>query len=329
MIRHASYLSVASLLVLSSLALGCDDDGEGDGTGGSTSSSTTTSTTTTTSSAGGSGGTGGAGGSGGFGGAGGGVEAVEIQFAGQVGNAAFDCASTYQLGSASTDVTITDFRLYVHDVRLITANDEEVAVELTQDGLWQHQNLALLDFEDKTGACANGTTPKNTSVRGAVPPGDYVGLAFRVGVPASLDQLDASNANTPSPLNLTAMYWSWTTGYKFLRIDAARTGLTPFNLHLGATGCAGDPALGETRVCSRPNLPSVEFASFDAASDVVIVDYAAALATTDLSLADAGGAPGCMSGLTDPECTPIFPRLGLDLATGASDPSQQALFRIE
>lgn len=322
MIRHASYLSVASFLVLSSLALGCDDDGEGDGSGGSSSTSTTSTSTTSTTSAGGSGGEGGAGG-----GASG--EPVEIQFAGHVGAAAFDCASTYQLGTASTDVTISDFRLYVHDVRLVTATDEEVPVSLTQDGLWQHQDLALLDFEDKTGACANGTTPKNTSVRGTVPPGDYVGLAFEVGVPAALNQLDASSSSTPSPLNLTAMYWSWTTGYKYLRADVARTGLGPFNLHVGATGCSGDPAIGETLSCTRPNVASVRLASFDVASDVVIVDLAAALATTDLSVADAGGAPGCMSGLSDPECGPIFPLLGIDLATGAPDASTQTLFRVD
>src|SRR5690606_25468578 len=98
-------------------------------------------------------------------------------------------------------------------------------------GLWQHENLALLDFEDKTGACANGTTPTNTSVRGTVPPGSYVGLAFDVGVPAALNELDAASSETPSPLNLTAMYWSWTTGYKYLRVDVARTApLGPFNL---------------------------------------------------------------------------------------------------
>lgn len=323
MTRHAAFLPLAGLLMLSSLALGCDDDGEGDGTGGSSSSSSTTGSTTTSGSAGGSGGEGGSGGGGGSG------EPVEIQFAGRVGDAAFDCASSYQLGTASTDVTISDFRLYVHDVRLVTAGNEEVPVTLTQDGLWQHQNLALLDFEDKTGACANGTTPKNTSVRGTVPPGEYVGLAFELGVPAALNQLDASSSSTPSPLNLTAMYWSWTTGYKYLRADVARTGLGPFNLHLGATGCTGDPALGETLSCSRPNVPSIRFASFDAASDVVLVDLAAVLSTTDLSLADAGGAPGCMSGLGDPECAPIFPRLGLVLATGASDPTEQALFRVE
>ena len=61
----------------------------------------------------------------------------------------------------------------------------------------------------------------------------------------------------------------------------------------------------------------------------MIVDYAAALSTSDLSLADAGGGPGCMSGLTDPECVAVFPRVGLDLATGASDPTNQGLFRVE
>lgn len=43
----------------------------------------------------------------------------------------------------------------------------------------------------------------------------------------------------------------------------------------------------------------------------------------------AGGAPGCMSGETDPECAPIFKLLGIDIADGSVHPEAQKLFHME
>ncbi len=80
--------------------------------------------------------------------------------------------------------------------------------------------------------------------------------------------------------------------------------------------------------CERPNIGSVVFDTFDLATNVVVADYAVAVAGTDLML-DAGGAPGCMSGATDPECAPIFPTLGVDLASGGPSPDTLSFFRVE
>ncbi len=82
-----------------------------------------------------------------------------------------------------------------------------VVVALEQDGVWQHEDVALLDFENKAGACANGTVELNTSVRGTVPAGTRSsGLRFKLGVPFALNHANAATA--PSPLNLTAMFWN-------------------------------------------------------------------------------------------------------------------------
>lgn len=56
---------------------------------------------------------------------------------------------------------------------------------LDQDGAWQLGDLALLDFEDASGACANGTAGMNTTLRGTVPEGEYTGLSFTIGVPCA------------------------------------------------------------------------------------------------------------------------------------------------
>ncbi|MBK8936188.1 MAG: metallo-mystery pair system four-Cys motif protein [Polyangiaceae bacterium] len=263
------------------------------------------------------------------GGGGASTMSVELSFRAQVGDAAFDCASSYDgLGTTNATASITDFRLYVHDVRLVDDQDNEVPVALEQDGLWQYEGLALLDFEDDTGSCANGTSETNTVVVGTVPAGAYSGVRFKLGVPAELNHLDPAAETTPSPLNLTALFWAWTSGYKFLRIDSMpQGGAGPFNLHLGSTGCTGDPALGQDVTCTNANVAEVSFEAFDPSLDTLVVDYAAIVADSDL-MVDGGGAPGCMSGATDPECAPIFPLLGVDGATG--DPlSTQALFRVE
>ncbi len=297
------------------LLAGCGDDTAGGGGSGA---------------AGGSGGeasgAGGPGGGGDGGGGGSSGQAFELSFSAKVNGADFDCGATFTgVGTANSEVALTDFRLYVHDVRLLTSGGDEVPLTLEQDGLFQHEDLALLDFEDDTGSCANGTTELNTRIRGSAPAGSYDGVAFKLGVPADMNHLDVNGA--PSPLNLSGLYWAWTDGYKFARIDAMVTGGGPFLLHLGSTGCVGDPEQGGDVTCSNGNVAEVRLTGFDPATTVISVDYGAAVADADLSQ-DAGGAPGCMSGATDPECAAVFPNLGLDIDTGATLDAQ-ALFSVE
>lgn len=77
---------------------------------------------------------------------------ITLQFTGAVGDEVFSCGTVYEgLGAEETSTEFMDFRLYVHDIRLIDADGEEVPVELMQDGVWQVENVALLDFEDGSG----------------------------------------------------------------------------------------------------------------------------------------------------------------------------------
>jgi len=258
----------------------------------------------------------------------GGGQRVSISFRAMVGTETFGCTKKFAgLGTQNTTVEFLDFRLFVHDVRLLKSGGGEEPVVLEQDGKWQYQNIALLDFEDKSGSCANGTTDTNTMVHGNVPPGTYSGIKFRLGVPVALNHNDVATA--PSPLNLSGLFWNWNGGYKFLRADT-RTVVDSgapnvFNLHLGSTDCTAQDG-GTT--CGRPNRPEYTLAGFDAGKNAVVFDYKALIAGNDLS-SDTGGAPGCMSGTTDPECGPLFPKLGLDLASGAPSAATQTFVRME
>ena len=143
---------------------------------------------------------------------------VAINFEGWVGNEEFVCGESYEgIGVSESTITPSDFRFYVSDIALIDEDGNAVTLELEQDGKWQYQNTALLDFEDGTNSCDNGTTDINTTVVGSVPEGDYQGLQFTMGVPEDLNHEDAAIA--PSPLNLTSMWWNWQGGYKFLRVE--------------------------------------------------------------------------------------------------------------
>ena len=308
--RNASWFVILSLVTAGVVACGDDE------------------VPVTTEGTGGSGATGGSAGPGGSGSGGNAPQDVTVTFSAKVNGADFACGTTYDnLGATNASGDLTDFRFYVHDVALM-AGGEPVALELEQDGVWQHENLALLDFEDKTGACANGTTELNISVRGTVAAGQsYDGISFKLGVPFALNHDDSATA--PSPLNLTGLFWNWQGGYKFFRADFVASGAAgPFNFHLGSTGCDGDASTGGTTACDRPNVTEVTFASFDVDTDVVVVDYGALMATTDLGT-DAGGAPGCMSGVADPECTTVFAGIGVDIATGTMAPATQVLFSVE
>jgi hypothetical protein len=163
---------------------------------------------------------------------------VEIRFGARVGEAEFRCGQSYAgIGTTNARITPTDFRFYVSDVELIDAAGRAVKLQLAQDGVWQFRDLALLDFEDGSGPCRGGTTGLNARVVGKAPPGDYRGISFTLGVPFALNHGDPTVA--PSPLNLTAMFWSWQVGYKFVKVDITSASAVPAAMAAPAGGVHG------------------------------------------------------------------------------------------
>ncbi|WP_394822094.1 MbnP family copper-binding protein [Pendulispora albinea] len=277
---------------------------------------------------------------------------VTLAFEARVGSEPFKCTSTYsKLGTTKATLNITDFKLFVYDVRLVGKDGTETPVSLTQDQKWQYQNVALLDFEDRTGSCRNGTTDTNTKITGTVPPGEYRGVRFRLGLPPALNHGNATLA--PAPLNDEELFWTWASGYKFLRIDSRAVrddagagdagtddaghgdmdagdggmnhGGNPltFFVHLGSAGCKGEPQVGEKVTCTYRNVPDIDLPAFDPAKNKIVLDYAALVSENDVS-----GGGMCMSSPTEPRCVPIFKHLGLDIATGNPAPGQTT-FRVE
>lgn len=248
---------------------------------------------------------------------------VSLAFAAKVGGAPFQCGQTYTgIGSAASAYVGTDFRFYVHDVKLVGA-DGDVAITMDTNE-FQADGVALLDFETGGTGCQMGSPSTHTAVTGTAPAGTYTGVKLKVGVPFAKNHLDVATA--AAPLNVPALYWAWSSGYKFFKADGTVNG-NGFNLHLGSTMCNATGTTPPTSPCANPNLMDVTLPGYTVGTSVIVADVARVLTDVDVSANTAATAPGCMSFPNDPECDTVFPKLGL--AYGANAAAAQTLFSVE
>lgn len=227
---------------------------------------------------------------------------VEIEFGARWHGEPLSC------GHEVNGVRLTDLRFYVSDLRLRDTAGEWLPVTLTNDAIWQSDKVALVDLETGEGACMNGSPETNTVVRGTVPTTPGTGLAFRIGVPESLNHADPLVAD--APLAYTVMHWHWASGYKFMRAGL-ETGDDGFFLHLGSNRCEG--TIGDIRGCRGANRAIVELTGFKAGENVVVIDIAALFDGVNLSDAQPGE---CMSGPANEVCKAPLNALGIDFASG-------------
>jgi cytochrome c peroxidase len=254
-----------------------------------------------------------------------GPQRVTLHFEALINGEPFACGQTYDgIGLGSATIDPTDLRLYASEFRLVDADGNETPIELDQDGAWQLENMALLDFEDGTGLCQlQGNEATNVVVNGTVPPGTYTGVRFTIGVPFERNHGDAASA--PPPLQYTAMFWNWNAGYKFLRFDnIIDGGMSEFRLHVGSTGCEGD-GRGNVSGCENANRVEVALDDFDPASDSIVAELSSLFSDTALEENTPTTPPGCMGAANDPECEGPFFRLGLPFL-GQAGGAQQVFY---
>ncbi|MCE2902336.1 MAG: MbnP family copper-binding protein [Gemmatimonas sp.] len=251
---------------------------------------------------------------------------ITVRLQGVVGAEAFQCGQSYRdVGSSKATITASDFRFYVHNVRLVTAAGDTVRAALAKQAPWQDGEVALVDFENGTGTCANGTPETRNEVTVLAPAGRYRGVAMTLGVPFARNHGDLA-AQAP-PLSLSRLFWSWNGGYKFMRVDMRATqgdsAATAWVIHLGSTGCTGDAGAKSPASCAQPNRAEVRLPGFDPASDVIVADLAALLARSDVRRNQPQTAMGCMSAPNDTDCGGLFASLGLShpSSTGRDTPA--------
>ncbi len=237
-------------------------------------------------------------------------EILPLRFAAYWGEQAIGC------GSPVGTTQLTDLRFYLSELEFHSVDDGRMPAGLADNGRWQGNTIALVDLEDGTESCVNGTPDDNPVVLARVPAGKYRGLQFVVGVPFALNHGDPLQAL--APLDDSTMHWHWRSGYKFLRAGVVQGG-TPFLLHLGSAACEGTVAA--IRGCRYPNRVVVVIDEWQPEMTIA-VDLRVLVESAVVPDGDAI----CESAPADPDCTALEEVLGL--GPGSSEPAgRQQLFR--
>jgi uncharacterized repeat protein (TIGR04052 family) len=219
----------------------------------------------------------------------------------------------------NSDIALSDLRLYVSSIELYDRSGRAQPLELHDNLQWQQSELALIDLEDGTGACINGSSETYPYLVGSLPPGDYQGIRFTVGVPFERNHADPLLA--ARPLDDAAMHWHWRSGYKFLRAGI-RTPDDGVWIHVGSAGCEG--TVRAISGCRFPNRVTVELPEFVPGRDSIAIDLNVLFAKVDLSNATA---TNCSSGPPESTCIAPFAALGIDFESG-KPAGQQRVFSV-
>lgn len=210
-------------------------------------------------------------------------------------------------GSVPEEVEIRDFRFYVHDVELLTRGQGAHAFILSPVSSWQNSEVALIDLAGEAAA------ERNEAVLGTID-GDareFIGIRFTVGVPFQLNH--ANPLTAAAPLNRGELFWTWQSGYKFMRVDLA-DGDIEWSFHLGSTGCSSASVVRPpARACAQPNSMRVELLGFDPLREPVQVRL-----DEFVKSMQSPGSHVCTGAYADDRnCADIFPKTGLSFESGS------------
>lgn len=142
---------------------------------------------------------------------------LDIEFDAVVEGAQLDFNSTYTNANGE-QLKVSKFQYYVSNFKL-TKTDGTVYT-YPQDSSY----FAIVSPTDET------ITLKN------VPAGDYNKVTFTIGVDSARSVADISKrTGVLDPTNAKAMYWSWNSGYIFVKLEGT-SGATNFYRHIGLYG---------------------------------------------------------------------------------------------
>lgn len=215
----------------------------------------------------------------------------------------------FEMRTSHTDDAL--LRFYISDLAMIDGQGHAVRVRLDMNA-WQNDGTAMV---------ALGSRTENPVVSGKVANGHYVAIEFLLGVP--FERNHGNPLAAAPPLNVPSMFWTWQSGYKFVRLDIG----TDWSFHLGSTGCVSASAVrppGEP--CREPNAARIRLASDAPEAGTIAIDLDALLAHIDTAVED-----NCMAAFAEREaCRRLLANLGMDPDTGlcVDGCGAQALFRF-
>ena len=202
-------------------------------------------------------------------------------------------------------------RFYLSELAMIDTEGRAVPVRLDANA-WQGDSTALV---------ALGGKNENPVVSGKVAGGHYEAIEFLLGVP--FERNHGNPLTVAPPLNVPEMFWTWQSGYKFVRLDIGND----WSFHLGSTGCVSASAVrppGEP--CRAPNAARIRLRSDTPGVGTIVVDLDALLGRIDTAVAG-----NCMAAYAESEaCRRLLANLGMDPDTGLcrSGCEAQTVFRV-
>ncbi len=253
-----------------------------------------------------------------------------------------------------TTIEPSDLRFYVSNLKLLDDAGAEVETTL-DDNDFQHNgqdgSVALIDLtSNEDGACApssiafaEGTARTNDVVKGKTLLSKVATVSFDIGVPQKLMKATiATNTPEGAPSPLNEMYWSWATGYRHFvfnfTVDDGNGGKGDGYVHIGSRDCgpADGMALEDRDSCTFVNTPQVRLDDFDLKAGAVQVSLPALVKSLDFiapiydpdTFEVIGQGPGaeCHSSPMQPDCSLVFPALGLDIDSGKADVAANDIF---
>ena len=202
-------------------------------------------------------------------------------------------------------------RFFLSGVSLVEADGHAVSVVL-EENPWQDHGTAMI---------ALGGQRENPVVSGRVTKGRYEAIEFMLGIPFHRNHGNPLLAE--APLNVPSMFWSWQSGYKFVRLDIAND----WSFHLGSTGCLSASAVRPpVAPCRQPNAARIRLAGNAPTMGTIVIHLDSLLAGIDI-----GSEGNCMDAYADRKaCRELLARLGMDPRTGlcVDDCRRQSVFRF-
>ena len=196
-------------------------------------------------------------------------------------------------------------RFYVSGLHATDSSGARVPIDLDAAEPWQDGRTALISLPSDCAGTAGQAS--NATVTARLPPGDYRYLEFDLGVPFARNHANPLQAQPP--LHVPSMFWTWQTGYKFVRLDLDAR----WSFHLGSTGCtSASAARPPTEPCRQPNVARVRLPMPGGPRGYIAIDLDALLEGVDVSRH-----PSCSGRYAErPACGRLLSALGLDPATG-------------
>ncbi len=134
---------------------------------------------------------------------------LEIVFLHYAGSKILQLDSGLYKNDLSQDFSVTKFKYYIGNITLNTINGKAISFD----------DYYLID-EEKPNS-------KTLSLKN-VPTGEYVSISFNIGVD-SIDNCSGAQSGALDPIN--GMFWTWNTGYIFMKLE----GISEFSSSPNAT----------------------------------------------------------------------------------------------